>query len=235
MARSLARPQPAKGTKTKTTTALGKSVLQKAELPPARTTTRAEQKLDTQRRIRDAARTLFERDGYDATTTDAIARAAGVAKGTVFVHAKDKLDLLMLVMHDELERTVAARLSTLPRKADLVGAAFHVFSGLFEMYAARRSTSSAFLTQYFSADGPNSARLNALTFTFLQRMAEIVRGAQSRSEVARDVDPMLLASNFFASYWLCLMGWAGNHMPQEQALDTLKRSLMLQVRGLKES
>lgn len=230
MARTLSRPKPVTGKKAKSA-----SVLRNAELPPARTTTRAEQKLDTQRRIRDAARTLFERDGYAATTTDAIARAAGVAKGTVFVHAKDKLDLLMLVMHDELELTVAAALSNLPRKADLVTSAFHVFTSLFEMYAARRSTSSAFLTQYFSADGPNSARLNALTFKFLHQMAELVRGAQHRSQVASDVDPVLLASNFFASYWLCLMGWAGHHMTQEQALDALQRSLKLQVRGLKAS
>jgi hypothetical protein len=138
----------------------------------------------------------------------------------------------MLVMHDELQRTVTSRLGTLPRKAELVGLVLHVFRGLFEMYAARQSTSKAFLTQYFGATGPNSTRLNALTFTFLHQVAELVRTAQGRKEVAADVDPVLLASNFFAIYWLSLMGWAGGHLSLEQALGTLERSLKLQVRGL---
>src|SRR5688500_8210555 len=51
---------------------------------------RAQQKLETRRRIRDAAWALFTELGYDGTTTKAVAERAEVAAGTVFVHARDK-------------------------------------------------------------------------------------------------------------------------------------------------
>lgn len=45
-------------------------------------------------KIFDAARTLFQEKGFDDTGTEEIAKAAGVAKGTVFAHFGDKLHLL---------------------------------------------------------------------------------------------------------------------------------------------
>jgi AcrR family transcriptional regulator len=57
--------------------------------PPARQTTlRDERAQVTRRRIEDAARRLFLRDGYAATTLTAIATEAGVAVQTIYaVHA----------------------------------------------------------------------------------------------------------------------------------------------------
>src|SRR4051794_14435605 len=52
--------------------------------------------VETRERIRVAAWDLFTTAGYDATTTSAIAKRAGVAAGTVFLHASDKADLLFL-------------------------------------------------------------------------------------------------------------------------------------------
>ena len=43
--------------------------------------------------ILDAALTLFGRYGYRRTSIDDIARAAGVAKGTVYLHVESKAAL----------------------------------------------------------------------------------------------------------------------------------------------
>lgn len=55
---------------------------------------RREQAAATRREILTAARTLFERDGYAATTMAAIAREAGVALKTVYVAFETKSGLL---------------------------------------------------------------------------------------------------------------------------------------------
>jgi AcrR family transcriptional regulator len=57
---------------------------------------RAEQARTTRRAIVAAARELFERDGYGATTIDAIAAAAGVSRKTVFTSVGGKLEALKL-------------------------------------------------------------------------------------------------------------------------------------------
>lgn len=68
------------------------------------------EKVDT---ILDAADELLLRDGYDATTMAAIARAAGVASNALYWYFPGKDDLLAAVLKRRLERAAAAtRLNT---------------------------------------------------------------------------------------------------------------------------
>lgn len=201
--------------------------------PPAAKGTRATRKLETRRRIRDAAFDLFAHRGYDATTTKEIADAAGVATGTVFVHARDKADLLMLVMLDRLSAVVDACFTSLPRAGDLLDNLMHVFAGLFEMYGEYPQLSAAFVKAFPGSDGPNGQALNALTFAFLRRLASLVRDAQARGEVAAEVEPLLAAQNLFALYFFALLNWLTGLASLESSLDPLlKNALVLQIRGL---
>lgn len=50
---------------------------------------------ETRTRILQAAQQLFARQGYDATTTRDLARAAGVAEGTLFRHFDHKKTILI--------------------------------------------------------------------------------------------------------------------------------------------
>jgi AcrR family transcriptional regulator len=75
---------------------------------------RHEQAAATRRAILDAAQQLFERDGYAATTMDAIATEAGVALKTVYVVFATKSGLLrglwdLLLKGDERDAGVADR------------------------------------------------------------------------------------------------------------------------------
>src|SRR5471030_878445 len=63
---------------------------------------REQNKVEKRGRIIAAARALFTHKGFEATTTQEIADAAGVAAGTVFTYARTKDDLLILVFHDEM-------------------------------------------------------------------------------------------------------------------------------------
>src|SRR5437764_9966313 len=66
-------------------------------------------------RILDAATTLLVRWGYRKTTIDDVAREAGVGKGTVYLHWKDKNELFRAAIwreqqrySDEVQRRIAA-------------------------------------------------------------------------------------------------------------------------------
>lgn len=63
---------------------------------PRRAPTKRELKaLQTRERIREAAGALFIDKGFDRTTVDEIAAAAGVAKGTFYLHFPRKEDLAL--------------------------------------------------------------------------------------------------------------------------------------------
>ncbi len=64
------------------------------DVKPRRPTLRAERAAATRRRIADAARRLFTRDGYGATTLQAIADEAGVAVQTVYAVYGSKAGIL---------------------------------------------------------------------------------------------------------------------------------------------
>src|SRR5271156_4925227 len=61
----------------------------------------------TRSRIRDAARDLFHEHHYDATTVDQIASAAGLTRSTLYLHYRDKAEILADITADYAPRAVA--------------------------------------------------------------------------------------------------------------------------------
>lgn len=191
------------------------------------------QKAATREAIRQAAWDLFTTVGYEATTTKAIAKRAGIGAGTVFVHASDKEDLLHLVMHDRLYETVEDALARLP-DAPLVDQLLHLFGALFRMYAQHPGVAAAFVANLPRGAGPNGRRMSDLTIAFLHRIAHLVVEAQRRGEVAREIPPVAAAQNLFALYFMALLAWLQGHATLETALDPgLRGALQLQLNGLR--
>ena len=59
--------------------------------------TKTEQSRQTRRALLDTARTLFTAQGYAATSTEEIVRRAGVTRGALYYHFRDKTDLFEAV------------------------------------------------------------------------------------------------------------------------------------------
>ncbi len=196
--------------------------------------TRERNKLDKRDRIAHAAWELFTRDGFDATTTAAVADRAKVAKGTLFLYAADKDDLLMLVMHDRLAEAVDRGFATMTARATLHEQLVHVFVTLYELYLSQpRGIGVAFVRLVFVAKGPNTDRVQGLTQAMLSRLAALFRGAQERGEIAEDVLPMVGAANAFAAYFFVLLGWISGLSPTIDVLKAhLDAMLSLQLRAL---
>lgn len=195
---------------------------------------RAQQKLDKRERIREAAWELFTTVGYDETTTKEVAARADVATGTLFLYARDKRDLLCLVMHDRIDAAADAGIRTLPQRAPLLEQLMHLFRRLFEMYGEHPGVAAAFVRHFPGADGPNGQQVNALTFKFLHLVAQLVREHQARGDVGAEVDPMQAAFNVFALYYSALMSWISGFTTLEHGLDPgLRNALALQIRGLR--
>jgi AcrR family transcriptional regulator len=53
--------------------------------------------------ILQAACRVFARNGFEATTVDAVAAEAGLAKGTLYLYFKSKLDIYIAALQEELE------------------------------------------------------------------------------------------------------------------------------------
>ena len=81
---------------------------------PRAPVTRSEQKAATQRQLLEAARRCFERQGYAGTAIGDIAREAGVAHGTFYVHFESReavADVLLQGFNDNLSRALVPLLT----------------------------------------------------------------------------------------------------------------------------
>ena len=79
-------------------------------------------------RILDAAAELMLRWGYNKTTIDDIARQAGVAKGTIYLHWKTREDLFLALMEREyirLTRDIQQRIASDPEGGTIEGITKH--------------------------------------------------------------------------------------------------------------
>src|SRR4026208_154836 len=90
---------------------------------------RREREREAKRRgLARAAAELFHEHGFDATTTEQIAERADVAKGTLFLYAKTKARLLLLVYAAQIEDAVAEALRSLQPDAPIVESLVALFS-----------------------------------------------------------------------------------------------------------
>jgi len=104
--------------------------------PPS---SRAERTLERRQAIIDAAMDEFIARGYAATRLDDVARRAGVAKGTIYLHFKDKEALFQELIRTALVPLIG-RLAAPPPSGGSVRAALEGFAETFarEVVSTRR-------------------------------------------------------------------------------------------------
>lgn len=136
----------------------------------------------------DAARDLFGRDGYDATSLDAVAARAGMTKGAVYHHFDGKRRLFEAVFTGEIERLTAPLATAYARKKD-PWAAFKAASGAFLDECLDPGLQRIVLLDAPSAIGwEGIRRLEAPLLELMERA--IVRAAEAGRIAARPPGPL---------------------------------------------
>ena len=80
--------------------------------------TQAERREATTSALVEAARELFARDGYEATSLDAVAARANVTKGAVYHHFEGKRQLFEAVFASEVQRMATPLVAAYAHKRD---------------------------------------------------------------------------------------------------------------------
>ena len=185
------------------------------------------------RRIARAAADLFHEQGFEATTTEQIAERADVAKGTLFLYAKTKARLLLLVYEAEIEDAVAAALREVNPGAPIVDTLVALFGRFFQMYERDVDLARRFVQELVLTAPDTTGQVISTTAAFLGQMVALIRDWQAAGRVAADVDALLAAQTTFALYYATLLGWLSGQLPSPAARDDLlARSLALHWRGL---
>lgn len=137
-------------------------------------------------RILDAASTVFATQGVDASTEE-VARAAGVAIGTIFRHFPTKADLVRALMKRLLDQ-ITSDAETLAAQDD-PAALFDFFTRLVELTATNRAVVTL-LAPDLSVAGP----LGTLSSTLNRLLVRGQKAGAIRKSVRLDEVMALLVS-----------------------------------------
>ena len=200
---------------------------------PASGGRRERQRLKTRAKITRAARTLFARKGFDATTTQEIAAKADIGTGTLFNYAKTKEDLLLLVFREEMDVVVERAFATIPRKGSLLDQLLHVFDAFVAYHQRDVEIAHALIRQLSSVNGPET-RDDIIVFMrgLVARISELIQDAQARGELRSHLPRGILAHNLFSIYYRLLQEWLGEYITYEQYVARIRPALELQLTGL---
>jgi AcrR family transcriptional regulator len=185
-------------------------------------------------RIVDAARKLFTEQGYEATTTAAIAEAAGVGAGTLFLYAASKEDLLVLVFRGELGRIWDDAFATLRDDEPLLVQLTALFDQVVAVHERDPALARAFLKELLFVSDAERAGVSEFMNGLMDRLAGLVRRAQARGELDPDLPPRALATNLFAVYFHLMQCRYGGYLDPAELPGRLHSAVELQLRGLGE-
>lgn len=185
-------------------------------------------------RIRRAAQRLFARQGFEATTTRQIAEEADIGTGTLFLYAKTKEELLVLVFQEDMVRVRDEAFATLPARKTLLEEIFHVYRAMSEFHERDRALGRVYAKEMAFVREPNRQGLHDFMEGVYSLTAERIEAAKSRGEIAADVPARTLSRNLFALYFSVLQSGLGDDisLTSKDQLGLLRDSLALQLRGL---
>jgi len=191
-------------------------------------------KRDKLARIKSAAHKLFSRKGFDATTTRAIAQAADIGTGTLFLYVGSKEDLLVLIFREEMELVVNDAFATMPNRA-LRDQVLHVFNAMIAYHEQDPGLARVFVKELPFVDDRRHGVAELMTMLFAG-LANLIEQAKSRGEIKTEVPAKRLAQNLFALYIAELQQWLGREPvgPQKRD-DALRSAIELQLEGLRNA
>lgn len=173
----------------------------------------------TRSRLLTSGTQLFAEHGLNGVTSHDIARAAGVAAGTFYLHFPDKSTLFEEIAVDT-ESRLRAHIEAATRTAgDLRGAVRAQVEALFDFASDNRDL----IRILFSADA--GAAGSELLDSFSASIAEGRRHAIATGEMPREIDAAVLSQALVGMLSRALLWWIEDpdRVARETVIETLTR------------
>jgi AcrR family transcriptional regulator len=195
-------------------------------------------KIEKRQNIREAARELFSKYGYEETTLRQIAERAHVGLGTLFNYAQDKRDLVFLICNEELAQVLDEALESveaLPPDRTLVDRIVELYRRHYEYFSKDVAISRLALKEFgFVAGGKQAEAFYTTAWRLMHTVEALVRKAQKEGEIEPSEDAATVGHLIFLVVSGAIRWWITGRFPEPSAgLAELRRLLELQFHGFR--
>jgi TetR/AcrR family transcriptional regulator, cholesterol catabolism regulator len=178
-------------------------------------------KRDKQQRIARAARELFGVRGFDGTTMEAVAAAAGVSKGALFFHVRSKAALLHVVFEADMREWIDDAFRERP-STNALDELVDIYGTLLAAVCAQPDLALVYMRQVGFADDDHERVDQAMDLVF-GRTAAVLERAKHHGELRSDVNSRQLAYNLFALYFVEQHLWLSDRATDPAEMDARLR------------
>tara|TARA_R110000851_G_scaffold73980_1_gene163190 strand:+ start:70467 stop:71135 length:669 start_codon:yes stop_codon:yes gene_type:complete len=212
----------------------------KTSAPPQKMGLRERGKLERRRRIQAAARQEFMEKGYDVATTRDIAALAEVGIGTLFTYAKDKRELFMMIVNDDLDEVSEQAELAIDANKALPEQITAFFRPRYEYWAAHPALGRPIVREIMDVvgatnePGPEIARFYERRPRMVAAMRQIVSRGQASGQATQTASASLIASLFLTIYLAEVRRWLNQEKPDAaEGLARFRELVDLAIRGVR--
>lgn len=166
---------------------------------------RKKQKAETYALILNAAKTLFEAEGYEKTTMKKVAAKAGITPGAIFKHFENKSALLASALFNDIETVQEKTLRNIPTGETIENQLIFIAEQFFNYYAMRPSLSKILVEHSLFIGGDWAKEFNAQSMRLVEKTSQLIESAKKKKIIKEEVDSQLLASAVFSHYLFVLI------------------------------
>lgn len=195
-------------------------------------------KAQKRRRIIEAARREFSARGFEGATMQAIAEGAGVAVGTLFLYARDKRELLLMVFNDELEHITDTSIAAVRDDRPLVDELVAYYEVRLAFWCANHELARPMTADIFKSDrpgeaGPELQRIRDRQARVEDAVRTVLRGHIARTGCTPRAGVEVLARELHYLYVGVLRWWLCAVDPRlDDAVAELRRFFELALYGM---
>lgn len=171
-----------------------------------------------------AATNVFAEQGFEGSSVDDIALAAGVAKGTIYYHFSSKEEILFEVINSGiLNFAEKARLSLV----DIVSPKLKIealIEAQLDYFCQYQNFCRVFLSEIWRIESYWKKSVKALQDNYLTIINEIIKEGQASGDFRPELSERVLTFIFFNLIAIASLDWVVFHpeIPRQEMLESIK-------------
>ncbi|MBU1137634.1 MAG: TetR/AcrR family transcriptional regulator [Proteobacteria bacterium] len=190
---------------------------------------REEKKRQTRKAILEAAMTLFGTRGYEKTSVEQLAKAAGIGKGTIYSYFQTKSEIFLALCEDELDFLHKEMSKKANNETPLLETLVDIFMTEFRYVTRNRDFGRVFLRELVFPTELTVERSKEIDNRFIELFIPLFQKAQKRGELRADLELLFAFGHFYSLYLLTISAWYCGRLLEDADVLMLLRMLFKQA------
>ena len=179
-----------------------------------------------------AAVQLFSEKGFEKTSIEELARAAGIGKGTIYGYFQTKSDILHAFCEDELENLHHQLTTSADQEIPILEQMVRIYMSEFRHITENREFARLFMQQTAFPRDVDRRRHLANEDQYFRLLFPLLERAQAKGELRPDLEPLHLTGHFYGLYLLLVSAWFSGRVATEEAETALTTLFRQALEGL---